>query len=492
MASPESRSPTLRAASDANDLEKNRDVEAPNEKHNGSQLASSDEKRRRSSWRDGRAENHEKADPFGDEEGEGVKYRTLEWWQCSMIMIAETISLGILSLPSVLATIGMVAGGILIISLGVIATYSGYVIGQFKQRYPWVHNMADAGAVLFAGYGHTTKVIAREIFGAAQVIFLIFSMASHILTWTICFSTITSGATCTLVWGVIGLIVFWLFDLPRTLKKVSWLSVASFISILSAIFIAMIGVGVSNPAAATGGFHATESASFPEAFLAVTNIVFAFAGHVAFFSFISEMKNPADFPKALVTLQVADTGLYFVVAMVIYAYGGTMVDSPALGTAGDVVGKVAWGMAVPTIIIAGIIYGHVAAKYIYVRLFRGTKHMADRGLTSLGSWTWLAITGTLWVIAWIIAESIPDFNDLLALISSLFAAWFTYGLSGIFWLFLNKGGWTRDWKKTSLCVVNWGLVLMGAAICGIGLYASGLSISEETGSASWTCKSNGQ
>jgi hypothetical protein len=53
-------------------------------------------------------------------------------------MIAETISLGILSLPSVLATVGLVPGFLLIFGLGIIATYSGYVIGQFKERYPWV------------------------------------------------------------------------------------------------------------------------------------------------------------------------------------------------------------------------------------------------------------------------------------------------------------------------------------------------------------------
>jgi hypothetical protein len=56
----------------------------------------------------------------------------------STVMIAETISLGILSLPSVLATVGLVPGFLLILGLGIIATYSGYVIGQFKERYPWV------------------------------------------------------------------------------------------------------------------------------------------------------------------------------------------------------------------------------------------------------------------------------------------------------------------------------------------------------------------
>jgi len=42
-------------------------------------------------------------------------------------MIAETISLGILSLPSVLARIGLVPGLILIVGLGIIATYTGWV-----------------------------------------------------------------------------------------------------------------------------------------------------------------------------------------------------------------------------------------------------------------------------------------------------------------------------------------------------------------------------
>jgi len=53
-------------------------------------------------------------------------------------MIAETISLGILSLPKVLADVGMVPGIILLIGLGGLATYTGYVLGQFKKAYPHV------------------------------------------------------------------------------------------------------------------------------------------------------------------------------------------------------------------------------------------------------------------------------------------------------------------------------------------------------------------
>lgn len=130
--------------------EKTQRVDPTLEKHDPADFANGkapppmDGERRGSRWASvsqGRNKGYEEEDPFGDEENgeEGdVKYKTLEWWQAGMIMIAETISLGILSLPSVLAVVGLVPGFLIILGLGVLATYSGYVIGQFKQEYPWV------------------------------------------------------------------------------------------------------------------------------------------------------------------------------------------------------------------------------------------------------------------------------------------------------------------------------------------------------------------
>jgi hypothetical protein len=47
------------------------------------------------------------ADPLAGEEGSGVKYKTCEWWHVGILMIAECISLGILSLPHAMATLGL-------------------------------------------------------------------------------------------------------------------------------------------------------------------------------------------------------------------------------------------------------------------------------------------------------------------------------------------------------------------------------------------------
>ncbi|KAL8733317.1 MAG: hypothetical protein Q9166_002141 [cf. Caloplaca sp. 2 TL-2023] len=420
-------------------------------------------------------------DPFGDEENADIKYKTMAWWQAGMIMIAETISLGILSLPSVLAEIGMVGGIILILGLGVVATYTGYVLGQFKLAYPGVHNMADAGEVMLGPIG-------REIFGAAQMLFIVFLMGSHILTFTIMMNTITGHASCSIVFGIVGLAVSLICTLPRTLHKVSHMAIASFISIIAAVLITMIGVGIEKPG--HNKVDPTVVTPFSKAFLATTNIVFAYAGHVAFFSFISEMKEPETYMKALYLLQGSDVSMYLIAAVVTYRYAGADVASPALGSTSGILPKLAYGIAIPTIVIAGVINGHVAAKYVYVRLFRGTDKMSKKTWGAFARWAMIVLL--LWTLAWIIAEAIPVFNDLLGLISALFASWFTYGLSGVFWLFLNYGRYGESKKKMALTALNVCTFFIGLIVCVLGLYASGTAISENAKSSngSFSCADN--
>lgn len=346
----------------------------------------------------------------------------------------------------------------------------------------------------------------REIFGVAYIIYCIFCMASHILTFTIAMNVLTSHATCTIVWGVVGLVIFSILSLNRTLKNVSFLSIIcmlhqnfyhrlpltheiAFTSILSAVVLTMIALGVS-PQAAAGEMKGTYSPNFPSAFNSISNVVFAYGGHVAWVSFIAELRDPKDFPKSLILLQTVDISLYFIAAIVIYRYAGENVGSPALNSNTPIIRKVAWGIALPTIIIAGVIFAHVTVKYIYLRVFTGTKHLNSRGWIATGSWVALAIGS--WAIAWIIAESIPVFSDLLGFISALFASWFSYGLPGICWFYLNWGTCTRGAKKIGLSIVNWMLIILGLLICGAGLYASGWSMAQDSGSShgSWSCADN--
>ncbi|KAJ5109989.1 hypothetical protein N7532_002634 [Penicillium argentinense] len=417
-------------------------------------------------------------DAFGDESNAEVKYKTMEWWQAGMFMIAESVSLGVLSLPATLASLGLAPALVLIIGLGVLATYTGYVIAQFHQRYPHIQNLADAGEVLFGVFG-------RELFGIGQLLFSIFIMGSHILTFSVMMNTVTEHGTCTMVFTTVGFVICMVCSLPRTMKNMTYISCASFVSIFTAVIITMIGVGIQGQVAP---LKATIETDLFHAFTAVTNIVFAYCAHVAFFGLLAEMREPRDFPKALYMLQTFEIIFYVVAAVVIYYYAGQSVTSPALGSAGPVLKKVAYGIAIPTIIGAGVVNGHVGLKYIYVRLFRGTDRMHRRDWTSYGSWVLIGLS--CWIIAWIIADAIPVFSDLLSLISSLFASWFSYGLGGVYWLHINRGQWFSSPRKIFLAALNVCIVLIGGCMCGLGLYVSGKAIHDDASSNSFSCASN--
>lgn len=141
----------------------------------------------------------------------------------------------------------------------------------------------------------------REFLGIAQLLFLVFIMGSHILTFSVMMNTLTDHGTCSIVFGIVGLVVSFICALPRTLTKMSWLSIAcedppwqffrtllliwiaAFISIFSAVMVTMIGVGIERPG--DGHVDATVKTNLYHGFLAVTNIVFAFCKHQRSFSF---------------------------------------------------------------------------------------------------------------------------------------------------------------------------------------------------------------
>lgn len=60
----------------------------------------------------------------------------MSWPLVAVLMIAEIVSNGMLSLPSSLAVVGVVPGVIVIVFLGVFATFTSWLLIEFKLRHP--------------------------------------------------------------------------------------------------------------------------------------------------------------------------------------------------------------------------------------------------------------------------------------------------------------------------------------------------------------------
>lgn len=272
----------------------------------------------------------------------------------------------------------------------------------------------------------------RQFLGIAQLVFYVFVMGSHVLTFSIMMNVLTDHGSCTLLYSALGLLVSCILTLPRRLEKLSHLSSVSFISIVTAVLVTMVSVVISE-----GGPNQillfSPAPALHDACLAIANIVFAYAGHVAFFTMFSELQDINDFPRALALLQISEMVLYTITAIVIYAYVGPSVMSPALNSAGKLFRKISYGIAIPTvcvsrsqcgyrlscmltwikIVIGGVVNAHVGVKFIYVRFLGGSKAMHTPSI--VGRVAWAAICVVLWIISWIIAEAIPVFNDVLGL-----------------------------------------------------------------------------
>ena len=95
------------------------------------------------------------------------------------------------------------------------------------------------------------------------------------------------------------------------------------------------------------------------------------------------------------------TTFYVVFAIVMYAYLGETVASPAFSSLPPKWEKAAYGIAVPNFLIAGSLYAHTAAKLFFLRFFRNSEHLHEHTLIGWGTWTVLilAMNGAAFVLA---------------------------------------------------------------------------------------------
>ncbi|KAI5860427.1 transmembrane amino acid transporter protein-domain-containing protein [Durotheca rogersii] len=399
-------------------------------------------------------------------EAGAAHFRRLGWKRLTIVMIVEAIALGSLSMPSAFATLGMVGGVLCCVGLGLIAIYTSYVVGQVKIKFPEVQHYADAGRLIMGRFGY-------ELVGVMFVLQLVFLVGSHCLTGTIALLNLTDNGACSLVFGVVSAIVLLLLATPPSFAEVAILGYIDFVSIMAAIFVTIIATGVQRTEAAVPSNWSAwpeEGVTFTKAFVAITNIVFAYCFAICQFSFMDEMHTPKEFVKSIWALGLTEIVVYTLTGALTYVFVGTEVKSPALLSAGPLLSKIAFGVALPVIFISGSINGTVVARYIHGRMYRGT---VTRFINTTKGWvTWLSLISVVTLVAWVIAESIPFFSDLLAISSSLFVSGFTFYFPAIMWFMLIRKGKWYSRENLLKSVLNAVVFVIGIVVLVGGTYAS--------------------
>jgi len=307
-------------------------------------------------------------------------------------------------------------------------------------------------------------------------------------------------ALCTVVFAAIGAIVSFFCSLPRTFNTLSKLATVSAITTFISVILAAAFAGAEGKHG-TAGYRATPGTdpvtgaalpygepliliipavgtTFVSGMNAFLNISYTFIGQITLPSFIAEMKNPYDFRKALWIVTIAEIIVFSLVGGIVYGYTGTQYNTaPAFGSIGnDIYKKVSFSFMIPTLIFLGVLYASVSARFVFFNIFEGTRHKSSH--TVLGWATWAGILALTWVLAFIVAEVIPFFSDLLSLMSSLFDSFFGWIFWGVAYMRMRKADLGPGfYKKRGLrgwvgFIMNLFIIVVGVYFLGVGTYVS--------------------
>ncbi|KAL4895345.1 transmembrane amino acid transporter protein-domain-containing protein [Aspergillus ambiguus] len=426
---------------------------------------------------------------FGAVGEDGPNYRNVGWLGTVALMLKTQIGLGVLSIPAIFDLVGVVPGVILLCIVAAIAGWASYMVGVFKLNHRELYNMDDAGRLMFGKIG-------REVFGVAFCLYWIFVAGSGILGISIGLNAISSHGICTAWFVAISACIGFMFASVRTLGRISWIAWVGLTCILTAVLLVTIAVGIeggpsSAPKSWSSDFKVSTTPSFADGVSAVASLIFACSATPAYFSLVAEMRDPRYFTRSVVISQMGSTALYVTIGVVVYYYCGSLVASPALGSAGTLIKKIAYGISLPGLIATTTIVLHLPSKYVFVRILRGSVHLTSN---SMVHWTtWISCTFGSTVVAYVIASGITVFGSLLSLIGALLGSFLAFQPAGCMWFYDN---WNkpRTWKWYILAFWSAFLIIGGTFMTVAGTYGSVVNIIESLhaggGTRPWSCADN--
>ncbi|KAF2152568.1 hypothetical protein K461DRAFT_286439 [Myriangium duriaei CBS 260.36] len=379
----------------------------------------------------------------------------------SMFYLITTDILGPFALPFAIATTGWGPGIALYTVFGVLAGYSGYLIwrmflGLDSYQYP-MRTFGDLGFRIYGPWARYGINILQSIQLLCNVGVLVIQNGqslSQVAKFRLCY------AVCCLVWALVGFAV----GQVRTLKNYGWLAnSAIWLNILTIFFTMGVAANTApNYSAATSqsagssisGVNGTlvaqlpdgswpkvqtsgalpNSGNFTAAITGLMQAVYSYGGAMVFIEFMSEMRRPYDFIKAMWGAQAFIYFFYMFYGCFLYGYQGQYVINPSYQGLSPYHWQIVANVLnmVASIIAAGL-YGNIGIKVLYNTIFAELLN-APPLTTRTGKLLWAGLVPVYWSLAFIIAAAIPNFTGLTSVVAAFCILHFTYSFPPILYL----------------------------------------------------------
>lgn len=130
--------------------------------------------------------------------------------------------------------------------------------------------------------------------------------------------------------------------------------------------------------------------------------------------------------------------------------------------------KITYGVAFIGLVVSGCIYLHLAAKYIFVRILRNSKHLQSN--TVIHWVTWLASVWALAALGFIFAEGIPVFSWMGAISGAVCFGPLSLILPSYLWVYDHKEYRTGPLGQQAKYWFHWFIFGLGLFMCIAGVY----------------------
>jgi Na+/proline symporter len=220
----------------------------------------------------------------------------------------------------------MVPGVIVTLATAASVLYTSLILWRYCLKHPEIRDVCDIGRKLFGG-----SQIAYNVTAVFFILNNTFIQALHCLVGAKLLNTLTGSAACTIAFSAVSAIICFLFALPRPLSQLSGVGAFSAATMFIAVLLAVVFVGIQDhPGGYKEGIEPIVTnfplpgTTFVAGMSAFLNILYTFVGQITIPSFIAEMKEPKDFPKALWAVTIAEAFVFTICGAVMYHYTGML------------------------------------------------------------------------------------------------------------------------------------------------------------------------
>jgi amino acid permease len=338
------------------------------------------------------------------------------WQTAGWLMVADVVGVGIMGLATAFAQLGWVLAIVSLVGWYAVNMYVGVIVAEARTRYPSDSFMEMALKAFGPEYS--------AVIGFCVYLFLGMILGDYVLiigeTLQMVFYDVK---LCAPLWMLLGTVCLVPLTRFRLLGMTNTLMLVNVVAISLSVMIALgsltgIGRAASLESLGTRTELVASNLTAGSFFTAQALFAFAYMGVTIYLEIISEMQDPAEFKWSLLGLSgPVQFCLYLLTGAWGYAYLGNGASGLLIALVPEK--NLAYRLSAVCLFVHMLLTYLVKGTVLARAVHRALAPSSSRDFSSRGDFVYTLVANGILVLAYIMANLIPFFNDLTSLLGAL-------------------------------------------------------------------------